>query len=288
MLERRFPRPQSSDLGTPPTEEPTRDRPALRASARPSRHPAAERPAARPAPVRLYDSEFGTVYHGEAEDVLPLLPTHSVGLVVADPPYGKEWQSNRRKEKFEKLANDGAGDRDGIREVLRECVRIVGSQRHLYCFGPDDVLDGLKISDVVELVWNKQTMGSGNVYSAWGPSHERVNFTVSKHKHAGQTGKPVLPTRLRKGTVLNYTRPTGTAVRHPDEKPVPLLRELIESSSRQGETVLDPYAGVLSTAVAAILSGRRFIVCEREKKYADIGVERVKKAEAAFAAMATI
>lgn len=247
-----------------------------------------ERPAATAAPVRLYESPLATVYHGHAEDVLPLLPTESVDLILTDPPYGVDWQSKRRAEAFEKIAYDGAGDRDAIREVLRECVRIVGQHRHLYVFGPDDALDGLKVGRVVELIWNKGTLGSGDVTAPWGPSHERINFTVSKHRHAGKVGADSLPARVRAGSVLHFTRPTGKAVRHPSEKPVPLVRELVESSSRQGELVLDPYAGTGSTGVAAILAGRRTILCEVKKEYADLCVERVKKAEAALAAMNAI
>lgn len=238
-------------------------------------------PQPRPhaAPERIYDSPLATIYHGRAEDVLPLLATESVHLIATDPPYGVEWQSRRRTEKFDKLDGDAQADRPTIARILSECVRIVGQHRHLYVFGPTDVLDGLKVSDVVPLIWDKGTMGSGDVTSAWGPSHEPISFTVSKHRHAGKAGKEVLPTRMRKGSVLQYTRPTGRNVRHPSEKPVPLMRELIESSSRQGETILDPFAGSGSTAVAAILTGRKIITMESNEKYAAMTVERVKAAE---------
>jgi site-specific DNA-methyltransferase (adenine-specific) len=237
-------------------------------------------PAARRAPEMVYESPLATVYHGRSEDLLPLLGTETVDLIVTDPPYGVAWQSNRRAEKFDQLANDGASDRDTIARIMQECVRVVRQHRHLYVFGPTDVLEGLKVGACVPLVWDKGTLGSGDVTAAWGPSHEPITFTVSKHRHAGDTGKMTVPARLRKGSVLSYTRPTGRNVRHPSEKPVPLMRELIESSSRQGETILDPFAGSGSTAVAAILTGRRIVTVESEEKYAAMTVERIKAAEA--------
>jgi len=242
-------------------------------------------PALHAAPRRIYESPLATVYEGRAEHVLPMLPTESVDLIATDPPYGVNWQSRRRTEKFDQLDGDGAdqADRDTIAGIMAECVRLVRQHRHLYVFGPTDVLDGLKVSDVVSLIWDKGTLGSGDVTSAWGPAHEPISFTVSKHRHAGKAGKPVLPTRLRKGSVLSYTRPTGRNVRHPSEKPVPLMRELIESSSRQGETILDPFAGSGSTAVAAILTGRKVITIESSPKYAAMTVERIKAAEALVA-----
>lgn len=236
-------------------------------------------PAVHGAPRIVHETPLVTVYHGRAEDTLPLLRTETVDLVVTDPPYGVEWQSNRRAESFDPIANDSATDRDVIRRILTECIRVVGQHRHLYVFGPNDVLSGQKVSDVVELIWDKGTMGSGDVTSCWGPQHEPINFTVSKHRHAGKAGKPVLPTRLRKGSILRYNRPTGRTVRHPSEKPVPLMRELIESSSRQGETVLDCFAGSGSTGVAAILTGRRTILIESHAPYVDLIVQRAIKAE---------
>lgn len=237
-------------------------------------------PAPHAAPERVYESPLATVYRGRAEDVLPLLPTESFDLIITDPPYGVEWQSRRRVEKFDQLDGDGKADRETIARIMGECVRLARQHRHLYVFGPTDVLDGLKVSDVVSLVWDKGTMGSGDVTSAWGPSHEPISFTVSKHRHAGKAGKEVLPTRMRKGSILSYTRPTGRNVRHPSEKPVPLIRELVESSSRQGETILDPFAGSGSTAVAAILTGRKIVTMDSDPRWVDMTVERIKAAEA--------
>jgi site-specific DNA-methyltransferase (adenine-specific) len=242
-------------------------------------------PSARPAPVILHESPVAVVYHGHAEDVLAMTRTESVDLIVADPPYGAEWKSNRRRESFDQLEGDTPADRDDIAAVLRECVRVVGQHRHLYVFGPTDVLDGLKVSKPVSLIWDKGTLGSGDVTAPWGPQHEPITFLVSKHRHAGEAGKEGVPARLRKGSILAYPRPTGRNVRHPSEKPVPLLRELIESSSRQGETVADYYGGTGSTGVAAVLAGRKTIIVEKVAKYAELAAERVAAAERVLTTM---
>jgi DNA modification methylase len=54
---------------------------------------------------------------------------------------------------------------------------------------------------------------------------------------------------------------------------------LIESSSRVGETVLDPFGGSGSTAVAAIVRGRRAVLVEVNPAYIELAIERVKAAE---------
>lgn len=226
-----------------------------------------------------YESEWATIYEGDAREVLPNFETESFALVVTDPPYGKEYVSNQRVQRFEAMALDGGEDREEVRGVLRECVRLVAQNRHLYVFGPDDVLTGLKISKPVSLVWDKTMMSGGDLAASWGPSHEPIWFAVSAHRHGGQTGRDTLSSRLRKGTVLRVPRPTGRKVRHPSEKPVALLAELIESSSRVGEKVLDPFGGSGSTAVAAIVRGRRAVLIEANPGYVELAIRRVQAAE---------
>jgi site-specific DNA-methyltransferase (adenine-specific) len=68
------------------------------------------------------------------------------------------------------------------------------------------------------------------------------------------------------------------------EKPVSLLRELVEMSSTFGDLVLDPYMGSGSTGVAALLEGRRFVGIEKEASWFDIACMRLVAAEAAWLA----
>lgn len=227
----------------------------------------------------VYSTDRVTVVHGRAELVLPGYATESLDLVVTDPPYGIEWQSGRRADSFDELAGDTPADRDLIARVLAESVRLVGQNRHLYVFGPSDVLAGLKVSDTADLVWNKARVGMGDLTAPWGPAHEPITFAVSKHRHGGKAGTGAVPVRLRKGSVLTFPPPTGRTVRHPSEKPVGLLRELIESSSRQGEQVLDPFAGSGATGVAAILSGRRALLVESDPQWIPLIIDRLTRAE---------
>jgi site-specific DNA-methyltransferase (adenine-specific)/modification methylase len=54
---------------------------------------------------------------------------------------------------------------------------------------------------------------------------------------------------------------------HPTQKPLRVLRQLIEWGSRPGDVVLDPFMGVGSTGVAAGELGRRFIGMEIDADY---------------------
>lgn len=71
---------------------------------------------------------------------------------------------------------------------------------------------------------------------------------------------------------------TSTRSGHPAPFPVELAERLIRMFSFAGDTVLDPFAGVGSTNVAAIRSGRNSIGNELEKKYFDMAWRKVAQA----------
>lgn len=64
---------------------------------------------------------------------------------------------------------------------------------------------------------------------------------------------------------------------HPTQKPILLLKDLIEIHSNKGDIIFDPFSGSASTGVAAIELGRNFIGCELNKEYYKSAKERIKK-----------
>lgn len=65
---------------------------------------------------------------------------------------------------------------------------------------------------------------------------------------------------------------------HTCEKPVDILSRMIRVSSREGDTILDPFMGSGSTGVACVQEGRRFIGIEREDKYFEVAKRRIEEA----------
>lgn len=64
---------------------------------------------------------------------------------------------------------------------------------------------------------------------------------------------------------------------HPCQFPVGLIERLVLSMSREGDLVFDPFAGVASAGVAALLHGRRFWGCELDEGFAVTGMERLRQ-----------
>jgi DNA modification methylase len=223
-----------------------------------------------------YQGRGITLYHGDCLDVLPTLKPASVDLIVTDPPYGVNWQSGIRKASFDVLTNDD-GDLD-VRAVLDAALRTLRYSRHIYVFGPC-AFDGLPIGGTCELIWDKTKASLGDLSSPWGSSHERISFGVYAPTKANRVrGDGRLAARLRKGSVLRVPRLSATAVtKHPTEKPVYLIRQLIESSSLLGETVLDPFAGSGSTLIAAAIEGRQAIGIEIDERYCAVTAERIAR-----------
>ncbi|HSN98477.1 MAG TPA: site-specific DNA-methyltransferase [Candidatus Nanopelagicales bacterium] len=67
--------------------------------------------------------------------------------------------------------------------------------------------------------------------------------------------------------VLACGMEAGEGGLHPTQKPLRLLKGLIELTTQPGQVVLDPFAGSGSTAVAARDTGRRFLAIERDAGY---------------------
>lgn len=76
-----------------------------------------------------------------------------------------------------------------------------------------------------------------------------------------------------RGTVVRVDRPTRSDL-HPTMKPVALVEEMLECSSREGEAVLDLFGGSGSTLIAAHVLGRRARLMELDPKFVDVIVQR--------------
>jgi site-specific DNA-methyltransferase (adenine-specific) len=214
-----------------------------------------------------FEDDSVTIYLGDCRDVLPVLP-EPADLLLTDPPYGMDYESGRRRgEGLGKIAGD-----DGSLDVpaaLTLACRKLKRGRHAYVFGGFD-LSETPLTAAVELIWHKEgKLGMGDLKQPWGLTHEPVTFAVYEPSAANrERGYGRLAARLRKGSVLSAPRPVNGSSKatNPAEKPVSILREMIESSSCLGELVLDPFMGSGSTLEAARLEGRRAIGIEEDER----------------------
>ncbi|KOG33315.1 DNA-methyltransferase [Streptomyces resistomycificus] len=233
----------------------------------------------------LHQSERATIIWGDCRDpqILAAVPD-GYGLLCTDPPYGIDYRSNWASRPA--IAGDD-GTQDWL-AILGEWAAPGGSHdrglansRHVYVFGyrSEDAAEPLRLGAVADLVWDKILLPQGDLTTAWSASHEPIAFGVHRKRPSDRSsGRGGLAARLRKGSVLRYQRPNGNT-RHPNEKPVPLLADLIESSTLRGDLVVDPCAGSGTTGVAAVLASRRCFLVEIDRAAAELAAQRVQAAE---------
>jgi DNA modification methylase len=222
-----------------------------------------------------YRTDSVTLYCGDCRDILPTLEKWSMDLVVTDPPYGIGYQSNYRTgEQLSTMSyDDGSLD---MPVILAAMARVLRRWRHLYVFGPFEPPPPFTAN--AQIVWAKtEASGRGDMTIPWGKTHETINFAVraaDRGEVSARRGNGAA--KLRQGTVIECPVTARGKMRHPTEKPVMLLRRLIEASSLLGDVVLDPFAGAGSTLVAAALEGRRAVGIEVNPHYCDVAVERLR------------
>ena len=87
-------------------------------------------------------------------------------------------------------------------------------------------------------------------------------------------GNSYEPNMLLARSIITFSREHRAI--HPTQKPVALMEYLIKTYTNDGETVLDFTMGSGTTGVACVNTNRKFIGIERDDKYFDISVKRIK------------
>jgi site-specific DNA-methyltransferase (adenine-specific) len=209
---------------------------------------------------------------GDCLELMKTIPDGSVDMVLTDPPYGMDYQSNRRTatDKFAKISNDTG--LDWLEGFASECHRVMSDNSAAYVFCSWHKIDLFKCAFEAHfklknlIVWVKNNHGSGDLTGAYAPKHE---FVLYMHK-----GRSVFRNG-RSPDVVMADKVSGSKMVHPTEKPTPLLEKFIVNNSDAGNTILDPFMGSGTTGVAAKNLNRSFIGIELDETYFNIAKERI-------------
>lgn len=229
-------------------------------------------------------------FHADCCERLPEMPSDFADLIITDPPYGIGYDSVRRDRE---TAYKGIEFHDDLPYVLElfndaahELYRVLKPGGHCYVFASPSTWTRFEPILVAQrflvrshpLIWVKNVPTPGQVASggfmnryeiiifAWKDVPRPLKETT--RGQGGQSADDVF------GADRQYPAPTQRL--HSTEKPVELLRYMIRLSSEEGETVLDPFAGSGSTAVAATLEKRRSISFEIEAEAYGAAIARLE------------
>ena len=201
-----------------------------------------------------YQDSHCTIYHGDCREVLP--GVEPVDLVLADAPYGMDWDTNTSR--FTVGPNGHGGCAQTANPVRGDGEPFDPTPwlefPHVILWGFQHFAAQLPVGSV--LVWIKRHDGGfGTFLSDADLAWMKGGHGVYCHRDTSLLGE----TNHRK---------------HPTQKPVPLMKWCIEKSKATG-TILDPFMGSGTTLRAAKDLGRKAIGIEIEEKYCEIAAKRL-------------
>ncbi len=247
------------------------------------------------------------LYRGDCVDFLNQVPDESAQLIVTSPPYniGKAYEKRAGLDAY--LA--------GQRHVIELCYRKL-SQSGSICWQVGNYVDNGSIQplDVLlypifsdlgmkmrnRIIWRfEHGLHASNRFSGryetimWFTKSEDYVFDLDpvrvpqkypgkkhfKGPKAGQySGNPLGKNPGDVWDIPNVKSNHVEKTEHPCQFPVELIERLVLSMTRPGDLVIDPYAGVGTTIVAAVLRNRRGAGAELVEQYCHIAEERILSA----------
>ena len=202
------------------------------------------------------------LYLGDCLEVMKSMPDKSVDAVITDPPYG--------------INMDGGTDGFGVSKGRLYSPRwdnkspdanlfqtMIGKGKSSFIFGGNYFTDKLPVS-THWLVWDKK-----GAIQFKNPFSDCELIWTNKSKKV-----------TKKYTVIQQGFIAEEKERfHPTQKPVKLIRQIIEDYTQPGDTILDPFMGSGTTGVACVQTGRNFIGIEIDPTYFAIAERRIAEAQ---------
>ncbi len=238
-------------------------------------------------------NQVNCIYQADCINILQELPSESVDLIIADPPY------YRMKGEFDFVFQTVSQYLSWCLEWVQQCYRILKPTGAFYCWGSSLMIDKLSV-EVFDrfgwikrnlIVWNYRTgrpakaayrMETEFLWFYSNPMHQLNHDAIRIPYAAGwEKDKRKNPKGKTCGNVWEFPRICPNykeATKHPTQKPEKLAERMIRASSNTGDLVVIPFAGSGSEIVQCIKNGRDFIASEINPFYVqEIILPRLKK-----------
>jgi len=234
-----------------------------------------------------YDPEHNVYFEDCVEGMRERLADDSVDCVVTDPPYGIDYDASKHMgvedgKHYEKgIESDEIEDTVALwHDFLAEVSRVLKPDGHVYCFTPVKEIPRLQPAIEDHLTFRNRLVWVKNNSTISPDSADNYMWVYEDIFYATQDNARDL--NSFEDNILEYDKPNSGEYTHPTEKPVPLMAHLIKQSTREGDTVLDPFMGSGTTAVAAIQNDRDYVGFEVDAdNYRDVIERRIGEAKRA-------
>lgn len=234
---------------------------------------------------------FLDIIQGDALQELPKLPTHSVDLIVADPPYnlGKDYGNNLDRKAFDEYVTFSSAWLTQAHRALRPHGTLyvfMGVRFISYIYAILEQQLGLCFNSWI--TWH-YTQGMGKT-KGFSPRHDDIlmftksdDFTFNlddvrvpqKYYRARNNMRGANPGDVWEFSHVHYCHENRQD--HPTQKPEGLIERMVLASSNEGDVVLDPFFGSGTTLRVCQQLQRRCIGIELNPDYVARTQERLQK-----------
>ncbi|MDN5249105.1 MAG: site-specific DNA-methyltransferase [Alphaproteobacteria bacterium] len=240
---------------------------------------------------------------GNCVTALEQIPSASVDMVFADPPYNLQLNGELHRpdnsivsavddhwDQFESFKAYDAFTRAWLlacRRVLKPTgtLWVIGSYHNIYRVG--SIIQDLGFWFLNDIVWRKanpmpnfrgrrfQNAHEILIWAAKDKDSRRYTFNYDALKASNED------VQMRSDWIFpvckGAERIKGADGKkaHPTQKPEALLRRIIMACTKPGDVILDPFLGTGTSAAVAKMLGRDFVGIEQEKSYFKVAQQRI-------------
>lgn len=258
----------------------------------------------KPAIVAKVDLPLGQILSGDCIAAMRSLPTDSVDMIFADPPYNLQLGGDLNRpdgshvdavtndwDRFDSFKTYDDFTRDWLTEARRVLkpdgsLWVIGSYHNIFRVGA--ILQDLGFWILNDIVWRKTNPMPNFRGTRFTNAHETLIWASQGEKAKYHFNYRAMKTlndelQMRSDWVIpicsgnERLKKDGTKV-HPTQKPEALLYRVMLATTEKGDVVLDPFFGTGTTGAVAKRLGREWIGCEREGDYREAALERIEMA----------
>lgn len=237
------------------------------------------------------------LYLGDCIDILASLEAASVDMIFADPPYFLS--NNGMTCKSGRMASVNKGDWDiskGYekdyefhRAWMNACDRVLSDSGTIWISGTyhniHQLVHIISLNNyhvINEITWLKPNSPPNLGCRCFTASHETLIW-AKKNKKAKHTFNYSLLKELNGNKQVRSVWQIPTTPKrekqfgnHPTQKPLQLLTRCILSSTKEGDTILDPFCGSGTTGLSALKLNRKYIGIESDKEFIELSKLRLE------------
>ncbi len=247
-----------------------------------------------------------TIINGECAKEMRKLPAESIDCIFADPPYNLQLGGDLHRPNNSKVdaVNDDWDQFDSLKaydkftkewlstahDLLKPdgTIWVIGSYHNIFRLGY--ILQDLGFWILNDVIWRKSNpmpnfrgrrFTNAHETMIWASKSEKskyfFNYDAMKALNEDLQMRSDWYLPLCTGGERLKDKDGNKA--HPTQKPEALLNRILLSSTRKGDTVLDPFFGTGTTGAAAKRLSRHYIGIEQDKNYAKIAKVRIAQVE---------